>query len=330
MSQAEFSVPHIVRIAQCIFTVSNLEASREFYVDLLGMDVLHQETDALYLRGVEDREWTLKLEQCKSGERPRVRHLGYRVWNDQALDTLVQLAEQEGLPHRWEEELDRPKILRLQDPFGIPVAFYREVKTHPWILQDYHQHRGPGLQRVDHCNVMVPEVKATMDWYINALGFRLSEYTVDENDRYWAAWIQRRGGVHDFALTNGAGPRLHHWAYWMPDAMSIIKTCDILAGARKPERIERGPGRHGVSNAFFLYIRDPDGHRIELYTSDYITVDPDFEPIKWLRDDPRRQTLWGAKTPRSWFEEASLMEAFDGGVVEPQEGDLKGIPQHVI
>lgn len=116
----------------------------------------------------------------------------------------------------------------------------------------------------------------------------------------------------------------------MPDAMSIIKTCDILAGARQPERIERGPGRHGVSNAFFLYIRDPDGHRIELYTSDYITVDPDFEPIKWLRDDPRRQTLWGAKTPRSWFEEASPMEAFDGSIQPAQEGKLTGIPVHVI
>ena len=47
-------------------------------------------------------------------------------------------------------------------------------------------------------------------------------------------------------------------------------------------------------------VRDPDGHRIELYTSDYLTVDPDFEAIRWHLNDPRRQTLWGAKTPRSF------------------------------
>ena len=28
--------------------------------------------------------------------------------------------------------------------------------------------------------------------------------------------------------------------------------------------MERGPGRHGIANAFFLYVRDPDGHRVEL------------------------------------------------------------------
>ena len=48
--------------------------------------------------------------------------------------------------------------------------------------------------------------------------------------------------------------------------------------------MERGPGRHGISNAFFLYIRDPDGHRIELFTSDYLTVDPDLEPLRWSLD----------------------------------------------
>ncbi|WP_228201492.1 RraA family protein [Flaviflexus ciconiae] len=28
----------------------------------------------------------------------------------------------------------------------------------------------------------------------------------------------------------------------------------------------RGPGRHGVSNVFYLYLRDPDGLRVEIYT----------------------------------------------------------------
>ena len=69
--------------------------------------------------------------------------------------------------------------------------------------------------------------------------------------------------------------------------------------------MERGPGRHGISNAFFLYVRDPDGHRIELFTSDYLTVDPDLEPLRWSLTDPQRQTLWGHPAPKSWFEEGS-------------------------
>jgi len=59
----------------------------------------------------------------------------------------------------------------------------------------------------------------------------------------------------------------------------------------------------------FSVCRDPDGHRIEIYCSDYQTVDPDHKPIKWDLKDPQRQTLWGAPALRSWFEEGSL---FDG------------------
>ena len=44
---------------------------------------------------------------------------------------------------------------------------------------------------------------------------------------------------------------------------------------------------------------------VELFTSDYLTVDPDHEPIRWTLDDPQRQTLWGHPAPKSWFEEGS-------------------------
>lgn len=319
--------PNIIRIGHGVFYVTDLAASRHFYVDLLGLNVLHESASALYLRGNEDREWTLKLELAPEAG---IKHLAYRVASEADLEALIALAEAEGLPWRWESEQDRPRLLRLQDPFGIPVAFYAESVKYPWLLQRYDLQRGPGLQRIDHINVMSPKVQATLRWYMDRLAFRLTEYTEDDEGRIWAAWIQRRGGVHDLALTNGLGPRLHHFAYWMPDSLSILRACDILAGAMQTDAIERGPGRHGISNAFFLYLRDPDGHRIELYTSDYITVDPDFEPIRWHLNDPRRQTLWGARTPKSWFLEGSRLEAFEGGWVELKEAELQGLPQHVI
>jgi len=37
----------------------------------------------------------------------------------------------------------------------------------------------------------------------------------------------------------------------------------MLAGAGYANSIERGPGRHGISNALFVYVRDPDGTTIE-------------------------------------------------------------------
>jgi catechol 2,3-dioxygenase len=76
--------------------------------------------------------------------------------------------------------------------------------------------------------------------------------------------MHRKGNVHDLAFTNGRGPRLHHLAYWVPTPLQIIHWCDLMAATGYLANLERGPGQHGISNAFFLYVRCPDGHRLEV------------------------------------------------------------------
>lgn len=320
------STPEIIRIGHVVLTVADLARSRRFYVDLLGLNPLHESPNAIYLRGVEEREWSLKLEL---GPSPRVRQVGFKVGSEGALDQLEALATSQGLPQRREAERDRPSMLRIQDPFGFPMTYYYQSGKHQWLLQRYDLHRGPGITRIDHVNLFCPTVADMATWYQRYQGFRLTEYTEDKNGVTWAAWMHRKGNVHDLAVTNGSGPRMHHVAYFLPDGSRITQLCDILAGARAESQIERGPGRHGISNAFYLYLRDPDGHRIELYTSDYLTVDPDFEPIRWDRDDIRRQQLWGGPAPKSWFTEGSLVESADGATTPIRESELTGIPTYI-
>jgi catechol 2,3-dioxygenase len=301
--------PRVVRAGHVVLYVTDLARSREFYEGFLGLQPVHATADAAYLRGYEEREWSLKLQR---NSWPGLKHLAFKVWEEEDLERAVALARELGLPWREEEEFDRPRMVRLQDPFGFPVVFYRRAGRYPSSLQAYHQYRGPAPQRLDHFNLFCPHVPAALKYYTERLGFRLTEYTVDHQERVWAAWLQRKGNVHDVALTTGQGPRLHHFAYWVPDPLSVLRAADALGGAGRVEAIERGPGRHGISNAMFLYLRDPDGHRVELYTGDYLAVDPEFEPVRWDLDDPRRQTLWGHRAPDSWFQEGSPVEDFAG------------------
>lgn len=301
--------PRVVRAGHVVLYVTDLARSREFYEGFLGLQPVHATADAAYLRGYEEREWSLKLQR---NSWPGLKHLAFKVWEEEDLERAVALARELGLPWREEEEFDRPRMVRLQDPFGFPVVFYRRAGRYPSLLQAYHQYRGPAPQRLDHFNLFCPHVPAALKYYTERLGFRLTEYTVDHQERVWAAWLQRKGNVHDVALTTGQGPRLHHFAYWVPDPLSVLRAADALGGVGRVEAIERGPGRHGISNAMFLYLRDPDGHRVELYTGDYLAVDPEFEPVRWDLDDPRRQTLWGHRAPDSWFQEGSPVEDFAG------------------
>ncbi|GLV47182.1 3,4-dihydroxyphenylacetate 2,3-dioxygenase [Thermus sp. LT1-2-5] len=316
----------IVRVGFLELWVQDLERSLEFYQGLLGMLLERREGKAAYLRGYEEREWSLKLTEAP---RAAVAALGFKVDSEEGLEEALAWARKEGLAHRLEADWGRPRVLRVQDPFGYPLAFYFQAEKLPRMLQEYHLHRGPGILRIDHVNLFAPEVGRATRYYQEVLGFRLTEYTEDEEGRLWASWLHRKGNVHDVAFTNGEGPRLHHLAYWLPDPMAVIRAADILAGARRTDAIERGPGRHGISNAMFLYLRDPDGHRVELYTSDYLTVDPDLPPVRWSLNDPRRQTLWGHRTPKSWFLEGSLLVDLEGNPVPTQSPALLGLPEHV-
>jgi catechol 2,3-dioxygenase len=309
---------NVVRLSHITLHVRDLPWARAFYETTLGLQVTHAEPGALYLRAMEERgHHSLILRQGAPG----VGAMGFKVFDDADLDRAHAWFAAQGLPVAW---VDRPfcgRVLATRDPLGVPVEFYARMDRLPTIHQDYARYRGVRPLRIDHFNLFSPDVEASVAFW-GQMGFRVTEYTADEvSGRTWAAWMHRKGGVHDVAFTNGHGPRLHHLAFFVPGPLNIIDLLDLMSTTGYLAHIERGPGRHGISNAFFLYIRDKDGHRTEIYCSDYQTVDPDHEPIRWSLTDPRRQTLWGAPAPKSWFEEGSV---FTG--TPTRDSDLKAQP----
>jgi catechol 2,3-dioxygenase len=312
---------NVVRCSHAVLTVRDLEASRAFYEHAIGLKVEHADKGALYFRGMEERNHHSLV--LKQGTEAAAQRLGFKMGSEEDLDRAAAYFKERQLPAQFVEVPFQGRTLHAADAQGNPLELYFKMDQGERILQQYGHYAGCHPQRFDHFNVFTPDPQASIDFYAS-LGFRLTEYAESDDPvpRIAAAWMHRKGGVHDMAFTNGRGPRLHHIAYWVPTALNIIHLCDLMASTGYLANMERGPGRHGISNAFFLYVRDPDGHRTELYTSDYLTVDPDFEPIRWSLRDPRRQTLWGTPAPRTWFEEGSQ---FPGVPVKPPVHDLKPV-----
>lgn len=310
---------HIVRVAYVRLGCHDLGRSRAFWVDALGYTVTEETADALYLRGFEERNHHSVV--LHRSPEPVAEAIGFAVLTDEDLDRAAAFCTREGLPHQFVTRHAQGRTLAFTDPIGTPVELFVAMDQVESLLRRYGAYRGACVQRIDHVNCFTPDVQASYDFY-NRLGFRPTEYTAtDETEELWAIWLHRKGNVHDLAFTNGLGPRLHHVAAWVSSILDIIHACDILSTSGWLPNMERGPGRHGISNAFFLYLRDPDGHRLELFTSDYLTVDPTLEPIRWSLRDPQRQTLWGAPAPQSWFEEGS---PFSG--VRPRPSQLAAQP----
>ena len=307
-----------IRLSHVELGVTDLDRARAFYEATLGLQVTHADSEMLTLRAMEERGHHCLI--LRKGE-PVAKAMCFKLWSEEDLDRAHDWFAAKGRPVAWVERPFQGRTLATSDPHGLPVEFYHKMDRLPHIHQNYALYRGVKPLRIDHFNCFSPNVdESTAFW--SEMGFRVTEYTEDaDSGKLWAAWLHRKGGVHDMAFTNGLGPRMHHVAFWVPTPLNIIDLLDLMSTTGYVDHIERGPGRHGISNAFFLYIRDHDGHRTEIYCSDYQTVDPDHEPIHWDLTDPQRQTLWGAPAPRSWFEEGSLFEG-----VTPTASTLEAQP----
>ncbi len=310
----ELQPPDIVRLAYVELTVTEIDRAKEFWVDLLGLHVTEEHATSVWLRGhAETIHHNVILTEA---EHAACTSIGFRVRSDVDLDRAVEWFEARGcrtLDLPAGSRLGAGRTVRVEDPLGFTIDFVFEMDKVERLLRRWDLHRGAKISRIDHVNVVVPDAQAAHDLYTE-LGFGLAE-TIESSDHLYAAWMFRKPTVHDIAFTEGVGPRLHHIGFDVGERSNILDLADVIA-ARNLTCVERGPGRHGVSAAFYLYMLDPDQHRAEIYTTDYFTGDPDFEPLRWDVEDPRRRDYWGGHVAQSFFTDASPVHDLDGEKVK--------------
>lgn len=301
----------ILRLGQIELFVTNLEKSKEFYVDVLGFIEVERTKESLYLRATDEFDkYTLVLTEKKEAA---LGSFGLRVSSSEYLKELEKKHAEMGIKTELTESNHPGKgpILKVAEPNGHPVEFYHEIEQHKVgqgglgveALPMRHTHSFNGIPpiRIDHMNLRVPNVDKALEYW-EKIGFSISEY-VQDGDEKFAAWTRAKTTTHDVALVKHNETALHHIAYIVDGVAGVVRTADLLADAGYRDAVEYGPGRHGVSNAFFLYVRDPDGHRIEIYAGDY-NRDLDLPPIGWTKEDynSKGRLWWGPSVPERFFE----------------------------
>jgi 3,4-dihydroxyphenylacetate 2,3-dioxygenase len=305
---------NITRASHLVLHVANLAKSRDFYVKIIGL-VVSEETDRVcYLRGLAEAcHHSLVLVQSR--DEPTCARVGLRVFFDEDLDLAYQFFKARNLPAEWAETPHQGRTLHVSDPIGTRIELCAQMTTCPRLHLKREIFTGAQAQCYDHYQVLAPDVSALCSFY-GELGFRSSEYLA-HGDKLLGSFMYRKGTCLDLAIVHGQGPRLHHFAYLVPAVEQIFAACDLAGNYGFASSVERGPGRHGPGGVLFVYLRDPDGHRVELFTSHYPTIDIEIEPVRWEAASLSTSVHWGLPAPARWYFEATNFEGTP--VVDPAE-----------
>jgi catechol 2,3-dioxygenase len=251
------------------------------------------------------------------------------VFDDADLEKAKAHFDRSGTPARFVDVPFQGRTLHVDDSTGTPLELVTRMPTHVRAQTRAHTHKGASALRMDHYQVLVPDVAAAARFYLD-LGFRTSDYVcVEGTERLVGIFLYRKNNPHDMVFLQRAGPRFHHFGYIIQEMHHAIRALDIAGNIGLGECLEHGPGRHGHGHSYYVYLRDPDGHRIELLLPATQIIDIDDEPMRYNVLLGRNNNLWGLPPPRSWFEETT---PFAGARLTrpPQEGKPFTLEQYLF
>jgi catechol 2,3-dioxygenase len=230
----------------------DLARTADFYTSVLGMVAGQRESARLRLgwgRGAHVLELT---------EGAGFDHLGLEAERD-ALVRFSECLAAHGVDAEWEEPWGgHTRVLALADPDGNRIELHGPVdrsgeRVSAGVLRP---------MRIHHVTFGSPELGRMVDFYVEVLGFRVSDTMGAEAADDVFTWLRCNREHHTVAVVRAEEPKLDHYAFEIASWAEMGRWCDELAA--RNVRLTWGPGRHGPGNNLFLMFDDVDGRHVEL------------------------------------------------------------------
>src|ERR1051326_3672910 len=302
--------PEIAKLSHIALATPDFEKSLWFWRDLIGLEEIERVDGTVYLRGwgeFEHHSLSLRPDSAAT-----VDHVAWRTARPEDVDAFAERIEGQGIPVHWvdeEQERGQGRAFRFHSMPGQVFEIFYDVEKPPApegrpsrLLNQPHRLEGRGVapRRIDHVNMHAASGAEATKWLQDTFGFKLREYIVDGEGKMTSAWLSVTPLVHDIAVSDsptGDPGLFNHVAYWVDNWQDVFRAADLVM---EHQIAFFGPGRHGISQACFLYLLDPgSGHRLEIFSGSYLIFDPDWEPIRWTPEDLSIGLVWwGPKRSR--------------------------------
>lgn len=266
----------IKNVGYVALNVTDLARALDFYSRCCNLVPVYEESGYALLRSKYEHHCVALYSSNASS----LRHIGFETNEDSATEQLKYDLQKMNVPIREAESIPGRLGLafQFQDPEGNWVEVYKCLSRLPGIVSQ----GAFNIERLGHFTMLSKDIMRLCEFY-RQIGFRIS-------DRSPRGVFTRCGtDHHGLAFLPSDRSTLHHHAFDLGDWEQIKLLLDWMF--KHGVVPEAGPGRHGPGNNIAVYIRDPDGFRVEFYCEmEQIYDDEDHErdyPVKmfnlWLR-----------------------------------------------
>jgi 2,3-dihydroxybiphenyl 1,2-dioxygenase len=305
-----------------------LDDWRQFGTGLVGLQAVERGNSLLAFR-MDDRKQRIVIDRSLAdGER----FFGWEVADAAALDALAARLEQHRInvtaePQTLADARRVGGLISFRDPGGNRLeAFYgAEIDDTPFRPGRSISGFRTGPLGLGHAVLTVENIDAVMPFYVDVLGFRLSDYILKPFRAYFFHVNARH---HSLALIETGKNGMHHLMVELYSLDDVGQSYDVALS--RQERVSVTLGRHTNDLMTSFYAKTPSSFMIECGWGGREIDPPTWQPVE-MHHGP---SLWGHE--RVWLPPADRevaremrMHAAASGLrapVQVMDGNYKLMP----
>ena len=275
------------------FGSADLDDWRQFGTGLVGLQAVERGNSLLAFR-MDDRKQRIVIDRSMP---EGTRFFGWEVANAVALDALAARLEKAGVevvaePQALADSRRVAGLISFCDPAGNRLeAFYgAEIDDTPFRPGRSISGFRTGAQGLGHAVLTVENIDVMMPFYVDLLGFGLSDYM---QKPFRAYFFHVNARHHSLALIETGRSGMHHLMVELFSLDDVGQSYDVALSQQ--DRVNVTLGRHTNDLMTSFYAKTPSSFMIECGWGGR-EIDPStWKPFE-LQDGP---SLWGHE--RVWL-----------------------------
>ncbi|MGA4792295.1 VOC family protein [Nocardia sp. AB354] len=244
---------------------TNLQAWRTYGTEVLGLqDVSATEgCDETVLLRADEQGWRFAIHRGPAGG---AAYIGWEVTDRNSLDTLAERLSAAGVAVAEDAECAAARgvegLLHCTDPDGHRLEFFygARIPKQPF-LSPRGNHFVTGDLGLGHVFFFVTDLAAAKQFYLETLGFRLSDTIEFHGRQVHFLHVNPRHHSLAFVQNNELAPALGHFMLEVTDIDAVGRTLDEVESRGVP--LTETLGRHTNDLAISFFMANPSGSEVE-------------------------------------------------------------------